>query len=93
METKYLETALAVARARSFTRVARARSAAQSTISRHIAVLEAEVHAKLFTRPPGPVEPTAAGRAFLPHAEAVVASVKSAVEKAQAVSGGQRRGG
>jgi DNA-binding transcriptional LysR family regulator len=79
VETKYLETALAVAEARSFTRVAREQNAAQSTISRQIAVLEAEVRSQLFTRPPGPVDPTAAGLEFLPRAAEIVKAVREAV--------------
>lgn len=83
METRYVETALAVARRGSFSAVARERHMAQSTISRHVAALEAEVGELLFHRRAGLIEPTDAGRAFLEGADALVGAALAAVAAAR----------
>ena len=62
-----------VARARSFSRAARALDLAQPTISGRVAALEAELGERLFHRRGHTLELTDAGRALLPYAERMLA--------------------
>ncbi|KJK50084.1 LysR family transcriptional regulator, partial [Lentzea aerocolonigenes] len=48
----------------------------QQAVSKRIAALERELEVRLFARTPRGVELTPDGRAFLPHARAVVAGVE-----------------
>lgn len=50
MEIQYLETVLAVAQYLSFSRAAEEIPCAQSSVSRHVGIVENELGAKIFTR-------------------------------------------
>src|SRR4051794_15258391 len=79
METHLLQTFREVARHGSITAAAEALGYTQSAISRQIAALEADIGAPLFDRlPRRGVRPTDAGRALLPHVEAVLERVAAA---------------
>jgi len=67
-------TFLAVARAGSFSAAARNLGSTQPTVGRQIDALEKALAAKLFSRSPRGLMPTAAGQALLPHAEAMAVS-------------------
>lgn len=68
-----LETFVAVARARSFSRAAVLLNLAQPTISGRIAALESALGSPLFLRHGHTLELTEAGRALLPYAERIQA--------------------
>jgi DNA-binding transcriptional LysR family regulator len=78
VQTQSLEVFVAVARAKSFTRAARALGYTQSAVSRQIGVLEKELNADLFERLPRGVELTDQGRALLPHADATLERLRTA---------------
>lgn len=78
VDTRHLKAAVAVARYRSFTEAARALYMAQSTLSRQVAALERDLGRPLFERGPRASVPTAAGAAFLPEAELVIAAAARA---------------
>lgn len=79
MDTSLLVTFREVAERGSFTAAAGALGYTQSAVSRQIAALEAEAGAPLFDRiPRRGVRVTDAGRALLPHAEAVLERLRSA---------------
>lgn len=69
---------LAVQRTGSHAGAARALAVAPTTIGRRLAALEAEVGARLFTRTPEGLAPTAAARALAARAERVEAEVHEA---------------
>lgn len=69
---------LAVHRTGSHAGAARTLRVAATTIGRRLAALEAAAGARLFTRTPDGLVPTAAARALLPHAERVEAEVMDA---------------
>lgn len=73
-----LRVFLAVHRTGSHAGAARALQVASTTIGRRLAALEAAVGARLFTRTPDRLAPTAAGRALFPRAERVEAEVLDA---------------
>lgn len=75
---------LAVVDEGSFTKAARSLRIAQPSLSQQIRSLEAEVGGELLERLPGSVQLTAAGRAFLPEARAVVLGAERAVRSARA---------
>lgn len=75
MDAESLHTFLAIQRAGSFTRAARALHRSQPAISRRIALLEHEVGAPLFERVAGGVALSQAGRALVPHAERALAAL------------------
>jgi DNA-binding transcriptional LysR family regulator len=96
MDTALLEVFLEVARRESFTAAAGSLGYTQSAISRQIAAVEASVGAPLFDRLPRGVRLTDEGRAFVPHATAVVGRLRAAVAEVRAVrtlgGGGLRLG-
>ncbi|WP_242342673.1 LysR family transcriptional regulator [Anaeromyxobacter terrae] len=79
---------LAVHRARSHAGAARALHTASTTVGRRLAALEAAVGARLFTRTPEGLAPSAAAQRLLPHAERVEAEL---LEAERALSGADSR--
>jgi DNA-binding transcriptional LysR family regulator len=76
MNTDEIQTFLAIAELGSFTRAAQRLHRSQPAISRRVDILEHELGAPLFERLRGRVRLTEAGRVLLPHAEAVLASLR-----------------
>ena len=89
MELRHLRYFLAVARERHVTRAARSLGIAQPPLSQQIRQLEKEIGAPLFVRGSRGVALSAAGRAFLPHAEAAVREAERATVAAQRVNRGE----
>ncbi|TQM13421.1 LysR family transcriptional regulator [Pseudonocardia kunmingensis] len=87
MELHQLRYFVAVAREGSMTRAATSLFLAQPTLSIQIRKLEQDVGAKLFERLARRVVLTAAGEAFLEHAEAALAEIAHARDRVAAVSG------
>jgi DNA-binding transcriptional LysR family regulator len=75
MDVDQLRAFVAVARARRFTRAARALGTTQPSLSRRVQQLERAVGAKLVVRTPAGVVLTSAGERFLAHAERALASI------------------
>jgi DNA-binding transcriptional LysR family regulator len=88
MELRHLRYFLGVAEQRHFTRAARKLGIAQPPLSQQIRQLETEIGAALFTRGARGVTLTAAGEAFLPHAEASVREADRARAAARRVTHG-----
>ena len=91
MDLDDFNTFLAVVRHSSFSRAAVALHRSQPGVSRQIQRLEADLGVPLLRRPPGPVEPTAAGDAVIPFANDLRARVdrlRSAVRKQDAALDG-----
>lgn len=86
MEMIEVEAFVAIARHGGFTRAAEILHCSQPAISRRIDLLERELGAPLFERLHGSVRLTDAGRAFLPHAEAVLLAVRDGAEAVRAVA-------
>jgi DNA-binding transcriptional LysR family regulator len=87
MELDHVEAFLAIARSGGFTRGSAALHLSQPATSRRIKLLEAELGAPLFERLGRGVTLTEAGRAFLPHAQALLASMRDAIDAVNAVRG------
>jgi DNA-binding transcriptional LysR family regulator len=81
-----LRTVIAVADYGQFQEAAFELSVTQQAVSKRVAALETELGVRLFTRTPRGAEPTIDGRAFLPHARAVLAAVQRATESVRAGS-------
>lgn len=75
MDVNQLRAFVAVARARRFTRAARALGTTQPSLSRRVQQLERVLGAKLVVRTPAGVVLTSAGERFLAHAERALASI------------------
>ena len=75
MDIDGVRTFLAIAELGGFTRAAQRLHGSQPAISRRLGILEHELGAPLFERFRGRASLTEAGRAFLPHAEAALASI------------------
>lgn len=88
---RQLRYVVVVAREGSITRAAATAHVAQPSLSQQIRALETELGGALFERLPGGVRLTAAGRAFLPHAQMAVARADAAAAAARAALGA--RGG
>ena len=82
-----MEAFLAIARNGGFTRGSAALHLSQPATSRRIKLLEAELGAPLFDRLGRGVTLTEAGRAFLPHAQALLASMRDGIDAVNAVRG------
>src|SRR5215468_9050711 len=79
---------LAIAELGGFTRAARRLYRSQPAISRRLGLLEQELGAPLFERLRGRTRLTEAGRAFLPHAEAALASLRDGREAVRGLQAG-----
>jgi DNA-binding transcriptional LysR family regulator len=79
---------LAIAELGGFGSAAQQLHRSQPAISRRLDVLEHEVGAPLFERLRGCVRLTEAGRAFLPHAEAALASLKDGLDAVRGLQAG-----
>lgn len=87
MELNQLRYVLAVARERNFTRAAASCFVVQSALSHQVKALETELGVQLFRRTSRRVELTAAGEAFLPHAQACLDAANRAAGEASAAAG------
>src|SRR2546428_8106807 len=85
MELDHVETFVAIVRRGGFTRAASALHLSQPAVSRRLDLLEREVGRPLFERTRGGARLTEAGRAFLPHAEALLASAHDGGEAGRAL--------
>lgn len=85
MDTRTLRTFCEAARLGSVTAAATVLGYTQSAASRHLAALEGEVGAVLFDRRARGVELTEHGRAFLPHAQALLERLSAAQRDLQAL--------
>ena len=85
MELDHVEAFVAIVRRGGFTRAAGALHLSQPAVSRRLDLLEREVGRPLFERGRGGARLTEAGRAFLPHAEALLASVHDGLEAVRAL--------
>lgn len=90
MELDHLEAFVSIVRRGGVTRAAAALHLSQPAISRRLHLLEHEVGAPLFERIGRTFVLTQAGRAFLPHAQAVLASMRDALEAVSALSDASR---
>jgi DNA-binding transcriptional LysR family regulator len=88
MDIDEIRTFLAIAELGGFTRAGRRLHRSQPAISRRLSLLEQELGAPLFERLRGRARLTEAGRVFLPHAEAVLASVKDGQEAVRGLQTG-----
>ena len=88
MELRHLRYFLAIVAERHFTRAAKRLGIAQPPLSQQIRQLEQEVGIALFTRTARGVTLTAAGEAFLPHAEAALREVDRARTAARRIRQG-----
>jgi DNA-binding transcriptional LysR family regulator len=89
MELRQLDAFVAVARAGTFTGAAEQLGVVQPAVSQAVRRLEDELGLTLFERTSRRVTPTAEGAAFLPHAEAVLASLAEARNAARALAAGE----
>ncbi|QYN39374.1 LysR family transcriptional regulator [Pseudonocardia sp. DSM 110487] len=85
MDIEALRTFIAIHRSGTVTGAAAAVFRSQPAVSRRLALLEKELDVPLFERVPGGVVLSEAGRALLPFAEAVLASVRDAEAAVRAV--------
>jgi DNA-binding transcriptional LysR family regulator len=90
MELDHVEAFLAIVRRGGFTRASASLHLSQPAISRRIGLLERELGAPVFERVRSRVVLTDAGRAFLPHAEAALASLRDGVAAVDALRGTTR---
>jgi DNA-binding transcriptional LysR family regulator len=90
MELDHVEAFVAIVRRGGFSRAAGTLHLSQPAISRRVHLLEQELGAPLFDRVRSGATLTDAGRAFLPHAEALLASMRDGVEAVGALRGGDR---
>ncbi|MEV0823722.1 LysR family transcriptional regulator [Nonomuraea rubra] len=88
MTLEELETFLCIARVGGFTEASRRLNRSQPAISRRVHELERSLGAALFERSGRRVALTEAGRALLPYAEAVLASVRDAERAVRDASAG-----
>src|ERR1041385_1448497 len=90
MELDHVEAFLAIVRRGGFTRASASLHLSQPAISRRIGLLERELGAPVFERVRSGVILTDAGRAFLPHAEALLASMRDGIDAVAALRGATR---
>ena len=87
MDIDQVSAFLAIARLRGFTKAAAILHISQPAISRRIQLLEQELGVQLFERVHDGVILTDAGRALLPHAEALLASMRDGTAAVEALRG------
>src|SRR5215470_12017800 len=87
MELDHVEAFLAIIRSGGFARGSAALHLSQPAASRRIKLLETELGAPLFDRLSRGVILTEAGHAFLPHAQALLASMRDGIDAVSAVRG------
>jgi DNA-binding transcriptional LysR family regulator len=87
MELDHVEAFLAIARSGGFARGSAALHLSQPATSRRIQLLETELGAPLFDRLGRGVSLTEAGRAFMPYAQAILASMRDGIDAVNAVRG------
>jgi DNA-binding transcriptional LysR family regulator len=80
MDLDQIEAFLAIVETGGFTRAAHRLHRSQPAISRRMSLLEGEFEAPLFERVSGGIRLTDSGRAFLPHAEAILAALRDGGE-------------
>ena len=85
MEIDQIETFVAVARGGGFTKAASLLHLSQPAVSRRLELLERELGAPLFERIRSGAILTEAGRTFLPHAEALLASMRDGLDSVRAL--------
>jgi DNA-binding transcriptional LysR family regulator len=90
MQLDHVETFLAIVRGGGFTRASAALHLSQPAVSRRVHLLERELGAPLFDRMRGGAVLTDAGQAFLPHAEALLASMRDGMEAVGSLRGAGR---
>lgn len=90
MELRHLRYFVAVGEEQNITRAAARLHVSQPPLSRQIRDLESELGVALFERSARAVRLTAAGRMFLPEAQAVLRRAEEAVEAVKAAAGGNR---
>ena len=87
MELDHIEAFVAIVRQQGFSRASSTLHLSQPAISRRVHLLEQELGAPLFERIRSGAILTDAGHAFLPHAEAILASVRDGIESVAALRG------
>jgi LysR family transcriptional regulator, hydrogen peroxide-inducible genes activator len=87
MELQQLRYFLAVARLKNFSRAAERCNVAQPSLSQQIIKLEEELGSRLLERTRREARLTEAGRAFLPHAEKVLAELELACDRVNETRG------
>jgi DNA-binding transcriptional LysR family regulator len=90
MELDHIEAFVAIAKQGGFTRASSLLHLSQPAISRRIHLLEQELGAPLFDRLGSGVVINDVGRAFLPHAETLLASIRDGVDAVRALRGEDR---
>src|SRR5438132_9410246 len=90
VEIAQVGAVVAIVRRGGFTRAAAALHLSQPAVSRRLELLEREMGQPLFERTRGGARLTEAGRAFLPHAEAVLASLRDGVESVRGLDRADR---
>ena len=88
MDIDGVETFLAIAELGSFTGAARHLHRSQPAISRRLEIVEHDLGAPLFERLRGRARLTEAGRIFLPHAEAALASLRDGRDAVRGLQAG-----
>src|SRR5262245_1479044 len=90
MELDHVEAFVALVRRGGFTRASSTLGLSQPAISRRVHLLEEELGAPMFERTRSGGVLTDAGRAFLPHAEALLASMRDGIDAVAALGAGDR---
>jgi DNA-binding transcriptional LysR family regulator len=92
MDVDQVEAFVAIAKHGGFTRASSALHLSQPAISRRVQLLEQELGAPLFDRIRAGVLINDAGRVFLPHAEALLASMRDGIDAVGAIRGTDQGG-
>src|SRR5947209_14698362 len=90
VEIDQVQAFVAIVRGGGFTRAASILHLSQPAVSRRLDLLERELGAPLFERIRSGVVLTEAGRAFLPHAEALLTSMRDGADAVRALQGTER---